>query len=78
MLTINLGSTLTFCPPEWVRFINELDELYGENKDGGHELEVINRELQPYEANLRIEQPFYNLDFQHESGYAAFVLRYGD
>ena len=78
MLTINLGSTLTLCPPEWVRFINELDELYGVNKAGGHDLDVINRELQPYEATLRIEQPFYNLDFQHESGYAAFVLRYGD
>ncbi len=85
-IRVDLGNVLYLCPPYWVNFVNQLEDKYSSNpapetgytRDDGFPIEFLNNELSPYFCTFNGQDNKFWLDFQSESDYAAFILRYGD
>lgn len=83
-IRVDLGNTLYLCPVYWMNFMNYLEDTYSSNpetgytRDDGFSIEFLNKELEPHGCTFNEKEKRFWLDFQSESDYAAFILRYGE
>jgi hypothetical protein len=77
MYKVNLGFVLSASPVEWQNFIQDIEHLFEENMDSSRHSIIINEVLQPYHAFFYISDEC-KVDFESETDYALFLLRYGD
>lgn len=77
MYKVNLGMILSASPLAWQEFIHYIDDKFQDTMPDTHRHKVINQELLPYHAVFYINDGCW-LDFETETDYAVFLMKYGE